>query len=320
MPNNITEKVLDGSQITKEEALELINADLHALAIGANLVKEKFCSKKFEFCSIINAKSGQCSENCKFCAQSGHYNTNIKKYPLEQFEEVLKTALINEKNGIKRIALVTSGRNLSQKDLKSLCNIYSKLNKATTMKICASHGLLSYNDFVLLKNAGVTRCHNNLETSRRYFSEICTTHTYDDKITAINNAKHAGLSICSGGIIGMGETWEDRIDLAMQLRELEVKSVPINFLSPIQGTPLEHIKPLSQEDYLRTAIIFRYILPNSVIRLAGGRRNLTDYGHNIFSSAANAAISGHMLTTCGTGISDDTAMITSIGYTPGLLP
>jgi biotin synthase len=183
------------------------------------------------------------------------------------------------------------------------------------LELCSSNGLLSYEQFVRLRDAGVTRIHNNLETSRRFFPQVCTTHTYDEKLATINAAKRAGMEICSGGIIGMGETLEDRIDMAMELQALGVKSIPINILMPIKGTALENQEPLSDEEILRTIAIFRFINPRADIRLAGGRKLLCDKGRKAFLSGANASIIGNMLTSVGNSVDEDFAMFEELGFT-----
>lgn len=182
------------------------------------------------------------------------------------------------------------------------------------IELCASHGLLSQEDFYRLAEAGISRYHANIETSRRNFPNICTTHTYDDKLEVIRRARNAGLAVCSGGIIGMGETWEDRVDMAFSLYEMEIKSIPINILQPIPGTPFGTLPPLSEEEILRTIAMFRYINPDAEVRLAAGRNSMEHSGKKVFTAGANAAITGDMLTTSGNNIADDMAMLTSMGF------
>ena len=189
------------------------------------------------------------------------------------------------------------------------------MKKESSMELCASHGLLTQEQFFELKKAGVKRYHANIETSRRNFPNICTTHTFEDKLECIRRAKNAGLEVCSGGIIGMGETWEDRIDMALTLSELDVRSIPINALIPIKGTALENVERISEEDILRTVAIFRYIVPQADVRLAAGRDLMSDCGRRAFLSGANSTITGDMLTTSGNKINDDKAMLGSIGFT-----
>lgn len=231
------------------------------------------------------------------------------------YEEILKDAIYNEYKGVLRYSLVTSGKRLSKPEVKAVCEIYARLNEKCNISLCASHGLLEYEDFLNLVKSGVTRYHNNLETSRNFFSNICSTHTYDEKVSAIKAAQKAGLQVCSGGIIGLGETLEDRIDMALELRDLEIKSIPINILNPIKGTPFEKNSPLDETEILKTIALIRLILPDAVIRLAGGRGLLQDKGKKAFLSGVNGAITGDMLTTSGTNIDMDVDIIKSVGYT-----
>lgn len=314
MLNNIKDRIIQGALITKQEALLLSQYSANELAACANEIREVFCHNQFDLCSIINGKSGRCSENCKYCAQSIHYNTNIEEYDLLNIERIVEEAKHNDQKGVERFSIVTSGRALSDTQLDYICQVDQAIQQSCKLSICASHGLLRFDQFQRLKAAGVTRYHNNLETSRRYFPSVCTTHTYDDKIDAIHAARQAGLDICSGGIIGMGETMEDRIDLALTLRELNITSIPMNILSPIPGTPFAHMTPIQDNDVIKTIAIFRFILPSAMIRLAGGRGRFQDKGKQLFISGANAAITGDMLTTQGISIDDDKRMLTELGY------
>ena len=315
MLKEFTDKILNENyHITKQESISLINADLKELSICAEKIKEKFCGKKFDICSIINGKSGKCGENCKFCAQSSHYKTSIKEYPLLDNENIFKEAKYNADKKVKRFSIVTSGKKLTDEEIDSVCQTYKNIKNKCDILLCSSMGLLTYEQLVKLKQAGVTRYHCNFETSRRFFPSICTTHTYDDKINTVNNAKKAGLEICSGGIFGLGESFEDRIDMFFDLYELCIKSVPINVLNPIPGTPFENNKILSQEEINRTVAIARFILPDAFIRLAGGRLLFKDKGVSMFSCGANATITGDMLTTEGTSIEEDFDTIKKLGF------
>ena len=306
--------VINNYQVTKEDALSLYSAPLKELCATANELREHFCGNAFDICTISNGKSGRCSENCKYCAQSVHYCTEIQEYPLMDSESLLKAAVYNKNSGVLRYSIVTSGRNLSVAELDMICERYRTLRDNCTISLCASHGLLSFEQFQQLKAAGVARYHNNLETSRRYFPHICTTHTYDDKIATIKNALAAGLEVCSGGIMGLGETIEDRIDMAFDLRSLGVKSIPVNVLNPIKGTPLGNSPKLTADEVARIVAVFRFILPDAAIRLAGGRGLLADKGKAVFQSGANAAISGDMLTTAGISIGNDMALLKDLGF------
>lgn len=306
-------KVLNGEKIIREEALELYIMDFKELTEAANEIREKFCNNKVDLCSIINGKSGKCSENCTYCAQSKHFKTGVNEYPLLAYEEIEKVALENEGEGVHRFSIVTSGKGLYGKDFDKVVEYYEKLNRKCKISLCASHGIIDKNSLLKLKKSGVKRYHHNLETSERYYKEICTTHTYKDRVETINFAKELGFEVCSGGIIGMGESIEDRIDLAITLRDLEVKSIPVNVLMAIKGTPLELNKPLDEEEILRTIAIFRFINPKANIRLAGGRNLLSNYGKKAFRCGANATITGNLLTTCGNNIKQDKDMIDKLG-------
>lgn len=310
----LKEKILCGGLITREEAAELIIQPLDALCSAADEIRKKFCGDVFDMCTIINAKSGRCSENCRYCAQSAHYAAHCEEYPLLDTAEIVKQAVCNAERGVLRYSIVCSGRRLSDAEVDRLCESIRAIRKACGISVCVSAGLLDEENFRKLKKAGVERIHNNIESSRRFFPEVCTTHTFDDKLAAIKAAKSAGLEVCSGGIIGLGETMEDRIDMALTARELGVKSIPLNILNPIKGTPFEHNAVLSYDEIARTAAIFRFVIPDGQIRLAGGRGLLSDKGRRLFYSGANAAISGDMLTTAGISIEKDMATLQELGY------
>lgn len=310
----IKNEILAGKLIDKNQALTLITAPLNELCASANEIREFFCGNDFDICTIINGKSGKCSENCKYCAQSVLYKTKVVQYPLLDTNEFVVQAKYNDERGVLRYSIVTSGKKLQDEELNKVCESIKAIKKQTNISICVSFGLLNETQFEKLKSVGVDRIHNNLETSRNYFPSICTTHTYDDKILAINAAKRSGLSVCSGGIMGLGESMEDRIDMALTLRELGINSIPVNMLDPISGTPYESNKPLTNDEMCRIVAIFRFILPKAFIRLAGGRGLLPDRGKRCFRSGANAVISGDMLTTSGISIESDMKMIDELKY------
>ncbi|MGN0400594.1 MAG: biotin synthase BioB [Blautia sp.] len=314
MVQKIKEKVLSGGLITREEARGLVEADLEELCCGADEIRKAFCKNTFDICTIINGKSGKCPENCKYCAQSAHHKSRVEEYPLLPQEDMVKEAVYNHSKGILRYSVVTSGRRLTEEEVDKMCKTYREIGSTCGISLCASHGLLTEEQFKKIKEAGVTRYHNNLETSRRNFPNICTTHTFDDKIKVIKAAQKAGLEVCSGGIMGMGETMEDRIDMAFTLRELGIHSVPVNILNPIPGTPLEGQTPLDEEEVRRIVAVFRFVLPDAIIRMAGGRGLLADKGCRVFQSGANGAISGDMLTTSGITIDEDMKMLRELGY------
>lgn len=307
-------QIISGVEINRQQAVELVKEEVEALCGAADEIRSHFCGNAFDLCTIMNAKSGRCSENCKYCAQSAHYEACVEEYPLLAEEPLRKGAIYNEENGILRYSLVTSGRTLSDAEVVSLCKTYRTITGACGISLCASHGLLTQEQFVRLKEAGVNRYHNNLETSRSNFENICTTHTYEDKIAAITAAQKAGLEVCSGGIFGLGESMEERIDMAFELKRLHIQSIPINILNPIKGTPLGCLPILDIEEIRKSVAIFRFILPKAALRLAGGRGLLEDKGASLFRGGANAAISGDMLTTLGSSIKEDQTMIKNLGF------
>ena len=312
-----TEKVLNGKQLTKEDALTLYSQQVEELCSAANRIRLYFCANQFDICTIINGKSGSCSEDCKFCAQSAHNHTCAANYPLLSTSEIVAHARLNHAQGVLRYSIVTSGKHLSDAEVEKMCEAVWKIRSEVGISVCVSFGLLNEAQYRRLKQAGVTRVHNNLETSRRFFPQVCTTHTYEDKIAAIRAAQAVGLTVCSGGIMGLGETAEDRIEMALTLRELGIKSVPVNMLNPIPGTPFENNPKLTQEDMRRIVAVYRFLLPDASIRLAGGRGLLQDKGEGCFVSGANAAISGDMLTTAGITVKTDMALLEKLGYRAG---
>lgn len=310
----LTEKVLNGGQITEEEALKLYGEPLEELCESADRIRRHFCGSRFDLCTIINGKSGRCSENCRFCAQSAHNHTGVTEYPLLLDDEIVAQAKRDHEQGVLRYSIVTSGKRLSDGEVERMCGVIRRIRSEVGIQVCVSFGLLNEEQYRKLKEAGASRVHNNLETSRENFANVCTTHTFDDKINAIRAAQAAGLAVCSGGIMGLGETPKDRISMAMSLRELGIKSVPVNMLNPIPGTPFEKNPRLTADDMRRIVAVYRFILPEASIRLAGGRGLLEDKGKGCFVSGANAAISGDMLTTAGITTKTDLEMLEELGY------
>ena len=308
-------KVVNNYIITREDASELVNVDLNELTKQANEIRKHFCGNRFDACTIINVKSGKCSENCIFCAQSMHHDTDIDIYPLIDTDELKQKTLMLYDLGLKRISYVASGKSVSDDEFNKLYNLIKNLNdEYDDINLCVSLGILDDKQIRMLKNAGVDRIHNNLESSEDYFTEICTTHSYSDKLKTLDMIDGENVMVCSGGIFGLGETFEDRIDLAIQLRNLGVKSIPINVLNPIKGTPVEDNEILSNDEVSRIIAIFRFINPDSYIRLAGGRLLLGDNCRKAFQSGANAAILGDMLTTDGLKLEDDLKLLDELGF------
>lgn len=313
--SELAESIIGGKRLNRSDDLTVLTgADTDELCSAADRIRKALCGDSADLCSIINGRSGRCPENCKFCAQSAHNSTGIDEYGFLDENTILAECRHNAERGVHRFSIVTAGRTLSDADFEKAVSAYRRMSAECGIKLCASHGLLTEEQFTRLRESGVTTYHCNIETSRRYFPSICTTHTFDDKIACIKRAQKCGLSVCSGGIIGMGETWEDRVDMALTLSELSIHSVPINALRPIKGTALEDAVPLTETDILRTAAIFRFILPEAYIRLAAGRIIMENSGERAFRSGANAAITGDMLTTSGNDIKTDMEMLTKLGY------
>lgn len=310
----LADDIINGKRLTRKDDLSFfIDCELDALLEGADKIREYFCGDKVDLCTIINGRSGRCGEDCKYCAQSAHNHTNCEVYDFLPKEKILAEALANEKEGVDRFAIVTAGRSLSGEDFEKAIDAYETMHKECKLDLCASLGFLTKEQFHRLHEAGVTSYHDNIETSRRNFPNICTTHTYDEKIATIKAAQKEGFCVCSGGIIGMGETWEDRLDMAVSLAELGIMSIPINALMPIPGTPLENLEQLSENDILRTIAFFRYINPEANVRLAAGRALITNDGEAAFSGGASATITGNMLTTSGSTIESDKKLLSGMG-------
>lgn len=311
---NYERRIITGEMLMRDEVLTLVDAPLEQLTYAADRIRRARCGNGFDICSILNVKSGRCPEDCAYCAQSVHGHADIACYPLLESDTIVASAVRDRESGVLRFSLVASGKRLDHSEIERCAQAIAQVKKSTDVAVCASLGLLSQDEFALLAEAGLERVHNNLETSRAFFPLICTTHTYDEKIRAIKHAQAAGLSVCSGGIIGLGESWEDRIDLALELRKLDVRSVPVNVLNPLTGTRLGNITPLSDNEVLRTVALLRFALPDVALRLAGGRALLSDAGRTCFRAGANAAISGDMLTTAGFTIASDRAMAAEEGF------
>jgi len=314
----LKKRLLEGGSITPEEALQLANNDekesLYALA---NAVREKFAGNSFETCSITNARSGRCSENCQWCAQSAHYNTNVQEYEMVNPQEAVEQACRNAEYGVDKYSLVTSGKAISTQNLKRLVAVYGAIRRKTSIKLCASMGLLDREKLFTLKEAGVEHYHCNLETARSYFPELCTSHSFDQKVETIKTAIELGLEVCSGGIIGMGETMEQRVEMAFELRELGIKSIPLNILNPIEGTPLAGREPLTDDEILTTFAIFRLINPTAKIRFAGGRNQIRHVQDKALKAGINAALVGDLLTTIGSNVEEDFRDFKTAGFSLG---
>ena len=317
------ERILNRGQISRDEARSLFNlensADIFDLLSWANRIREKFKGNKIHLCSIVNAKAGACSENCSFCAQSSFYQTGSPKYGFVDPEPVAEAADEANTNGVTAVGLVAAWKGLNEGPmLDEVCARVRELKAGGKTRPDVSLGIIKSQRVAdRLKEAGVECYGHNLESSRRFFPQTCTTHTYDDRLETIGHLKKAGIKICSGGIIGMGETREDRCDLAFSLKEIGAKVVPINILNPIKGTPFEKNEPLSVMEILKTIACFRFILPRQEIMIAGGRTvNLRDAQSLIFMAGASALMVGNYLTTLNQPVEKDLQMLKDLGLDP----
>lgn len=311
----LANEIINGRRINRDDDLSIfLTADLEELEKGADMIRAHFVGDTIDLCSIINGRSGRCPEDCKYCAQSAHHKTECEVYDFLEEDKILEACHLNADEGVHRFSIVTAGKALSGEEFDKAIHAYERMDKECDIELCASMGFISKEQLQRLKDAGVTSYHHNIETSKRNFPNICTTHTYDMKIETLKMVKEVGLYACSGGIIGMGETWEDRLDMAISLAEIGVDSIPINALMPIPGTPLEGLERISEQDIMRTIAFFRFINPTAEIRLAAGRALLDNDGEKAFQAGASATITGNMLTTvaCAT-IRSDIKMIKSIG-------
>jgi len=291
----------------------LLELPLIELISQANKVREKFLGSNLELCSIINAKSGRCPEDCKFCAQSSHHQAKVSTYQLKDASEIIKAAGEAKKIGAEKFGIVTSGNRLSRQEIDTIEEAIVKIKAEVGITLCASLGSLQKEDLLRLKEAGLVRYHHNIETSRNFYPQIVSSHSFDERIDTINKAKEVGLEVCSGGIVGMGESWQDRIDMGLLLKELDVDSVPINLLVPIDGTPLESIKQISSADAIRTLCIFRIILKDKVVKIAAGRETVLKDSQSLgFMAGANGMLIGGYLTIAGRAVSEDHKLVAEI--------
>ncbi len=309
----VGKKVLEGKLITYEEALPLTRisgSEIMDLAVMAHQVREVYCGKKVDLCSLCNAKSGRCSEDCAFCAQSAHYRSPSPTYPLKEVTEMVAQAKEAEKRGAKRFCIITSGRDIADFEFDSILRALEKIERETSLKLDCSLGFLTLRQAKFLKEVGVSRYNHNLETAKSHFAKICTTHSFDERFNCARMIKEVGLNLCCGGIIGMGETPEQRLELAFLLRELKVDCIPINILNPRPETPLEQTPLVPPSEIIKTISIFRLINPGVIIKLAGGRElNLRDFQALGLLAGANGLIMGGYLTTAGRDSQLDLQMV-----------
>lgn len=291
------------------------NYSTDELRQAADEIRKKWCGDEIHTCSIVNARSGKCGEDCKWCAQSAHHNTGITEYDYLPREEMLSSFENNKKRGVRCFSLVTSGKRVMPSHMSYFCRLYEEAANRGGVNLCASMGLLDREQLQQLWDAGVRKYHCNLETSSSYFPKLCSTHTIEDKLNTIKTAKEIGFKICSGGIIGMGETLRDRLELAQLARTAGASSIPINILQPIKGTPLENAQPLSEDEIMRSVALMRFIAPKCTLHFAGGRAQLSQQCvAKILRGGMNGALVGDMLTTIGNNISEDYELFKETGY------
>lgn len=296
---------------TKEELLNLYNMDLDELLKKAS----EFHSNNIEFCSIVNARNGKCSQNCKYCAQSSHYCTNIESYPLVELDVIKKAALESKENHANRFAVVTSGKTPAEEDFDKILAMIKELNKIEGIKSCASIGILNEEQAKILSEAGLKRFHHNINTSESYYPEVCTTHTWQDRLNTCKLVKKYGMELCCGVILGMGESVEQRVEMAMELAEIHPESIPINILMPIPETPFANYHDkIDEENILRTIAVFKIANPDSVIRFCGGRMRLSDENQEkALKSCVEGILIGNYLTTVGKNPEDDIKTVKKLG-------
>jgi len=315
----LIKKILTAEAISRDEYSILISpaTEAYDLLYGAHLLRARYKGNDVDLCAIINAKSGKCGEDCAFCAQSAHYKTNAQTYPLRSREEIEKGYIEAQNSGAHHFGIITSGERPSADEVEKIARAAESARGKGRIPIDVSLGFLSGEQLRRLKAAGVRRIHCNIETSERFFPRICTTHSWREKVKTIKAAKAEGLEVCSGGLFGMGESREDRLDMALALKELDVDSVPLNFLARVEGTPLENAEPLEPMEILRIIALFRYVLPDKDIRICGGRGvNLRSMQSWVFYAGANAMMIGNYLTTAGNPPEEDLQMLRDLGLKP----
>ena len=316
MIKELFDKAISGTPLSTEDGFSIAsipNSDVFELFLWANKLRERFRKHYIDLCSIVNAKSGLCPEDCSYCAQSSVSKAEIERYPLAPKSLILKKAEEAKASGAKRFCIVTSGKKPTPKELDKILSMISDIRKIGLLP-CATLGILDEDELTALKESGLERYHHNIETSERFFPEICSSHTYKDKIKTIEKVKKVGLSLCSGGIFGLGEEWSDRVEMAITLRGLGADSIPINFLIPVKGTRLEGLDLLEPLEALKIISLFRYMLPEKEIRVCGGRaQTLGELNSFVFFSGADGLLIGNYLTTKGRSPEADLKLIKALG-------
>ena len=317
----MVDSALDGKGITSQQALELESfsrEELDYLFEGTNRLRDRFKGNDVKICSIVNAKAGRCEEDCGFCTQSSQFKTDSPEYGLLDVEQIVVAAKEAEAFGSNEFSIVASGTALEgREELDRVIEAIKRIKEETTLEVCCSLGLMSLEHMKELKAAGLDRCHHNLETAASHFEKIVTTHSYEDEVQAVNNAKEAGLKVCVGGIFGMGETFAQRVELALDIRDLGTQSFPINFLKPLEGTALEDMDLMEHYEALRTIAMLRLILPTIDLFVCGGREEVfTNHQEQLFAAGANGILGGNYLTTKGQDPKRDIEMIERLGLNP----
>ena len=321
MIRKIEERILQSGELSFREALSLIEIEdkkeLERLFVAANRIREKFRGRRVDLCSLVNAKSGNCSQDCAFCAQSAHSSTTVSTYPLISAEEILSRATQAYFNKAHRFCIVTSGCFVEEDEFREIFKAIRLIkNKFPDLKMDASLGKLTKEKALVLKEAGLDRYNHNIETVESYFSKICTTHSFQERLETLRILKQVGIEVCCGGIIGLGESNRQRVEFAFCLKDIDVDCLPINFLNPVEGTPLQDSNMPEPLELLKIISIFRLILPRKQIRICGGReRNLGEFQSQIFFAGADAIILGGYLTTKGNETHQDLQMISDLGLT-----
>ncbi|MDD2852569.1 MAG: biotin synthase BioB [Desulfuromonadaceae bacterium] len=316
----IAESVLAGRALGADDAVKLSGVsgtDRYLLFAEAARIRDHFVGPVVHLCSIINAKSGRCAENCAFCAQSAHHDTGVDIYPLVDEDEIVRCATRAEQNGASCYGIVTSGTRINKgEELDRVCRTVARIKSETAVSPSCSLGIMDQETALRLKNAGMETYHHNLETSRSFFPTICSTHDYEDDVATIRAAKMVGLRVCCGGIFGLGETFAQRIEMALTLRELEVDSIPLNFLNPMPGTKLESANNLTPLECLNIIAVYRFLLPDKQLSVCGGReKNLRELQSWMFLAGANGTMTGNYLTTPGRSPELDRQMLQDLELT-----
>lgn len=317
----LSDRVLNGVAITQSEAQRILSfrtqEEIVMLLAHANILKNHFKGTRIDLCAVVNAKSGRCNEDCIFCAQSAHHRTGVEMYPLLDTNEVMKIVRVAEDNGAHHFGIVTSGKGITNtRELEKICESIKGISENSNLIACASLGVLSSEQSHCLRKAGLKRYHHNLETAESHFPKICSTHSFEERVKTILRVKEEGFEVCSGGIFGLGETPEQRIELAFALRDLDVDSVPLNFLNPVAGTPVAEYPLLPPLEILKIIALFRFTLPKKDIRVCGGREvSLRTLQPLMYVAGANGTMVGNYLTTSGRDPQIDLQEILDLGLT-----